>query len=304
LLNLKTLKVEWPTVSLILATYLGWLAVVSLGNTLNPAIWIICIALLTTLFMSITHEVVHGHPTRNLKLNQLLILMPLGCVIPYERFRDTHIEHHETGELTDPFDDPESWYVTGNQWRNTSWVLQKLLEFNNTLCGRMMIGPMIGMSKFYINEIALIVQDKNLRPYLIHVWSKHIILCSLLILFILQVTNIPLWQFVCAVYLSVSLLMVRTFLEHQASPDMGERTVVIERNCPLAFLFLYNNLHIVHHQRPGIAWYDLPKTYYNDRENYLALNKSYVYKSYSEIFRKYFFKMKEPVSHPLRQDTL
>ena len=104
--------------------------------------------------MSITHEVVHFHPTRNSIINQLMIVLPIGWSIPFERFRDTHIEHHNTGELTDPFDDPESWYLAHCTWVNRNPVTRALLTFNNTLLGRMLIGPAIGLGRFYVGEIS------------------------------------------------------------------------------------------------------------------------------------------------------
>jgi len=67
----------------------------------------------------------------------------------------------------------------------------------------------------------------------------------------------------------------------------------------LAFLFLNNNYHAVHHMHPHIAWYDLPKQYMDRRSFYLAHNERYVYKGYIEIFWRYLFKAKDPVPHPL-----
>ena len=59
--------------------------------------------------------------------------------------------------------------------------------------------------------------------------------------------------YLLAVYLSFSALMIRTFLEHQAAEDPEARTVIIERGGPFALLFLNNNLHAVHHDRPAVA---------------------------------------------------
>ena len=35
------------------------------------------------------------------------------------------------------------------------------------------------------------------------------------------------------------------------------------------------------------------------RERYLAVNDGYVYRSYGEVFRRYFWRAKDPVPHPL-----
>ncbi len=98
----------------------------------------------------------------------------------------------------------------------------------------------------------------------------------------------------------MSLLKIRTFLEHRAHEEAPGRTVVVERGGGLGFLFLNNNLHIVHHSRPRVAWYQLPALYSAEREAFLARNHGYSYRSYGEIFRRYFVRPKDPVPHPLR----
>ena len=290
--------VELPTLGLILANYLSWFLLVLYGHYFNSLVWILLMGVVTTLNLSIMHEVVHGHPTRNKLLNRLLLIVPIGWIFPFERFRDTHIEHHETGNLTDPFDDPESWYLAQESWTESNGVKKAMLTFNNTLFGRMLIGPIISLGRFYWSELLLMVTNKKLRSYLIGVWAFHTTSILLLMYVIKIVSGVPAWQFAVAVYLGISLLLIRTFLEHQAAEDQSERTVVIEQCCPIAFLFLFNNLHIVHHAQPGVPWYRLPSFYKHNKNNFLTGDNHYMYSSYAEIFRKYFFRAKEPVSHP------
>ena len=117
--------VELPTLGLILANYLSWFLLVLYGHYFNSLVWILLMGVVTTLNLSIMHEVVHGHPTRNKLLNRLLLIVPIGWVFPFERFRDTHIEHHETGNLTDPFDDPESWYLAQDSWAESNGITHR-----------------------------------------------------------------------------------------------------------------------------------------------------------------------------------
>ena len=56
---------------------------------------------------------------------------------------------------------------------------------------------------------------------------------------------------------------------------VGGRTARIEDRGPLAFLFLNNNLHAVHHMHPTAQWYRLPALYRADRARYLACNEGY-----------------------------
>lgn len=295
--------IEWPTITLILGSYGAWILLLFYGEHLHPSIWILLSALNITFFMSITHEVVHGHPTRSKTINRLLILLPIGWSIPFERFERTHLDHHDTEELTDPFDDPESWYVSLPSWIASNFVSRQVLVFNNTLFGRMLIGPLIGLSRFYVGELKTIWKHSDAIVSHLTPWICHLVLCGGMAWAITGHGEVPLWQWVCAVYIGHSILLIRTFLEHQAAPDRSQRTVLIETPCPIAFLFLFNNYHFVHHDQPHIPWYKLPKEYQQKRDQFLAENGAYVYKSYLEIFRKFFFRSKEPVAHPFLRNS-
>ena len=75
--------------------------------------------------------------------------------------------------------------------------------------------------------------------------------------------------------------------------------MIIEDRGPLAFLFLNNNLHVVHHMHPRTPWYRLPQLYFSNREKYLTRNEGYRYDSYAQIFRRHLLRAKDPVPHPL-----
>jgi fatty acid desaturase len=90
----------------------------------------------------------------------------------------------------------------------------------------------------------------------------------------------------CRPIWGLSILKIRTFLEHQAHERSSARTVIIEDRGRLAFLFLNNNLHVVHHMHPKLPWYRLPRIYFNNQEKYLRRNDGYRYASYAEIFRR------------------
>jgi fatty acid desaturase len=112
------------------------------------------------------------------------------------------------------------------------------------------------------------------------------------------------WVYGVAVYLGLALLKIRTFLEHRAHEDVHARTVLIEDRGLLAFLFLNNNLHIVHHMHPGVPWHALPRLYQRHREAYKQTNGAYIYRSYLQVFRHYFLRTKDPVPHPLWQKDM
>jgi fatty acid desaturase len=291
-------RVEWPTVLLIAACYACWFALALLGGGLNPAIWIAGVALLSALYWSLVHEIVHGHPTPNRLVNFALVYVPIGWVYALGRFSDGHLTHHATGELTDPFDDPESWYLAQRDWKDLSVAGRLFLTVNNTLAGRMLIGPIVTLWRMIAGDIALMLRGGESGRSVALAWAIHLPGVVLLAAFLARYSPVPAWQFAAAAYFAISILLIRTFLEHQASEDAGERTVIIEDRGPLAFLFLFNNLHVVHHTRPGLAWYRLPDFYRRHRENFIRRNRGYVYRSYAQVFRRHFLRPKEPVAHP------
>ena len=109
----------------------------------------------------------------------------------------------------------------------------------------------------------------------------------------------PVLAYIAAAYMAYGVLKIRTYLEHRAHDVFRGRTVIVEDRGPLSFLFLNNNLHVVHHMHPKVPWYQLPGVYAARRAHYQRRNEAYVYRSYAQIFRAYLFKVKDPVPHPL-----
>ncbi len=219
-------------------------------------------------------------------------LMPF---VPYVRFKDTHLQHHFDPALTDPYDDPESNYLDPVVWAKTAPLLQRLLRWNNTLAGRMLLGPALGTWIFLRHELTLLRAGEG-RVLL--AWGLHLIGLVPLLLW-LQWVGMPLWAYLLAVYLGTALLKIRTYLEHRAHEAFRARTVVIEDRGPLSYLFLNNNFHVVHHMHPTLPWYELPALYASRRAHYLRRNEAYVYRSYGQIIRQYFWHAKDPVPHPI-----
>ena len=111
--------------------------------------------------------------------------------------------------------------------------------------------------------------------------------------------TVPFWAYFAACWLALSILRVRTFLEHRAHEKTGARSVIIEDRGPLALLFLNNNLHAVHHAHPRLPWYRLPGEYARRRDEFLRRNGGYRYGSYAEVFSRHFLHRKDPVAHPI-----
>jgi fatty acid desaturase len=288
-------NVEWPTLALLLLCYLLWAWATVWLVEVSLALAVVVTALAIAQHSSLTHEAVHGHPFQSERFNEAVTFLSLGLFVPWRRFRDLHLAHHEDAVLTDPYDDPESNYLDPAVWQSLAGWQQSLLRVNNTLGGRMLVGPLIGMAVFLRDDWRLIcVGDRGvLQAWLLHLPGVALVLGWV------GWSPMPVWAYIAAAYAAFSLLKIRTFLEHQAHEHAGGRSVLIADRGPLALLFLNNNLHVIHHMHPRAAWYQLPRLFKENPERYLTRNHGYYYRSYAEVFHRHFWRAKDPVPHPL-----
>ena len=288
--------VEWPTLALVALSYCAWAA----GTTFLSLVWlplgIVTTAIAIAMHSSLQHEVIHGHPVANRTIAQALVFPSIILVIPYLRFRDTHLAHHQDALLTDPYDDPESNYLDPSVWGKLPWIVQVLLNFNNTLFGRLLVGPAVSQVSFMLGDWRKMRAGDT---SVLRGWLWHVPALVPVVLWLIYVAEMPFLAYLLSAYAAISILKIRTFLEHQAHIKARGRTVVVEDRGFLAFLFLNNNLHVVHHMHPRVPWYRLPEMYFANRERYLLRNEGYLYNSYGEVFRLHLFKAKDPVPHPI-----
>ena len=287
--------VEWPTAALLIGCYLLWGLATFFHGMLGPLFFVILVAPLITLHSSLQHEAAHGHPTRIAALNEALVSLPLGLLFPYRRFKSLHLRHHNDSALTDPYDDPESFYYAIADWQKLPAPIQKLLDLNNTFAGRFLIGPAMMAVGFLASDVRL---ARSGDPQIISAWLRHLVGGALVIGWVVGVCGVPFWLYAASAYLGLSILNIRTFAEHQAHETAGGRTAIVEASPLFGLLFLNNNLHFVHHENPRVPWYSLPALYRANRAAFLAANESYSFKGYGEMIRRYFFRAKTPVPHP------
>ena len=146
-------ETEWPTLGVLGGCYLLWLGVTAFHAELGHWLAVPLLMLILAQHSSLQHEALHGHPFHQGWLNELTVFPALGLWLPYRRFRDLHLKHHRVPTLTDPHDDPESFYLPLTRWRLVGPSLSALLTFNNTLCGRMLIGPALAVTSFLATEL-------------------------------------------------------------------------------------------------------------------------------------------------------
>lgn len=294
-------RIEWPTLWVMVFCYAIWGISTTILYEISAILSFIFLTLSVTLHSSLQHEVIHGHPLPNRWLSETLVFPAVGLLVPYERFKDTHLKHHYDPNLTDPYEDPETNYLDPKVWNNLSRPIQRILLFNSTLFGRILIGPAISLLVLGLDDYR---HARSGDWSITRAWILHLVGIIPVLAWVWLVGSIPLWLYVVSAYLGFGLLKIRTYLEHRAHEQPRGRTVVVDDRGPLAFLFLNNNFHLVHHMQPEVPWYKLPKLFDANRERYLQRNEGYQYKNYLEIFRRYFFTRKDPVPHPLWENVM
>ena len=298
----KFQSVEWATVALIAVCYAAWLGAGLLWAT---AWWIISLpimAVAAAFHSSLQHEAIHNHPTENAQVNEALIWLPLQLIFPFRRYRDLHLAHHRDIHLTDPLEDPESYYWPLEAYTAMRPVMKRVFAINNTMLGRLVLGPWLTLFGFARTEWGRVMRRE---PGVLRSWLHHGVAVAVSLAIITFVFGMPLWVYgLCVIYPSMAIIAMRAYAEHQAAENVGERSAVVETNPALSLLYLNNNLHIVHHASPGTAWYDIPSLYRERQQQYLAANGNYRFHGYRDVWRRFAFSVKQPVYHPLaRRDV-
>lgn len=293
-------RVEWPTVILAGSIYAAWAAAMAAaGLGLAPIwVWAPVVAWCVAWQTSLQHEVIHGHPTPSAGLNRWIAGPPLTLWLSYSRYRALHLRHHVDERLTDPLDDPESFYVTEEAWRRAGRLRRAWLWSLNTLAGRLVLGPVWTVARFAASEAAAIRRGVRGRA---GAWLRHALQAGAIAVLVDVALGVPVWLYVLAVvWPATSLMLLRSFAEHRPAADPAHRSAIVESRGPLAWLFLSNNLHALHHERPGLPWFVLPKIYRANREAVLARNAGYRLAGYAEVARRWLLTPRDHPRHPGR----
>jgi fatty acid desaturase len=206
------MRVEWPTLLLIFACYAAWLAALFLLPQISVLAAIVLCTLCIALHSSLQHEVTHGHPFNERRLGEVLVFGSLNLVIPYLRFRDTHLAHHMDARLTDPYEDPESNYLDPAVWRTLPRWAQRVLSSTTRFWAAWRSGRWWGRS-LHGDGLAA---DPRGRPG----GAARLALAPAGVVAVI----LP-WcpcrpcrsgPTLLSAYLGLSILKIRTFLEHQA----------------------------------------------------------------------------------------
>ena len=288
--------VEMPTVAIALLAYGGWLTVTRMYG-LWP-LWIVAplTAVLLTLHGSLQHEIVHGHPTRSGWINRLLAIVPLSLWLPYDSYRASHLAHHIDERLTDPLDDPESWYWTAHDWRSLAPLTRGMVRISQTLAGRVTVGAFWAIGRYLRAEWrAILANRKGVRA----MWVEHLLWCIPVVVWVKVVCGMPLWIYLLTMAIpGTSITLIRSFAEHRARPSVRTRIAIVEGSWILGPIFLFNNLHSLHHEAPWIPWYQYPGRYQQMRARLIAENGGLVYRTYFDVARRFLLRAHDSPLHP------
>lgn len=291
-------KEEAPTWALLGLCYAVWAAALWFHDTIGFFPFAVSSALSVALHLSLQHEALHGHPTRSAALNEALVFPSLNGLIPFRRFRDTHLRHHCDERLTDPLDDPETWYLAEREALRLSPLWRLVMNANRSIAGRLVLGPPLGVFGMWRADW------REGGPRIRGAYLRHAAAATIVFGYVWGVCGVnPLVYLAAAAWPGMAIIMLRAYCEHRAAEAFPERTVVVEAEPFFQLMFLNNNLHAVHHAYPNVAWYRLPEIWRRERDEILARNGDYRFAGYFEIIRRWLFRAKEPLAHPhLRRD--
>ncbi len=292
-------RYEGPTWVLAVLIYAAWIALTLLHARL--AWWVVLPlgAIITAWHASLQHETIHAMARVPRVVRTCLAWPPLGLGYPYALYHREHRKHHRNEIITDPVCDPETFYHSAAQWRRYHPLLRAIFLANQTLAGRITIGAPLRLWSLAAGELRRLRSGdrSNVRD-----WIFHALAVALLFAYVCGIAHMPWWQYVVLIALpGLSLSMLRSFIEHRAADEPGHRTAIVENDFPFGLLFLYNNLHAVHHHAPSLPWYKIRRRWLSGRDEILARNGNFHLPGYRAVARRWLF---SPVFVPLHDGDM
>lgn len=289
-------RTECPTWLLIGTIYSAWFGTALHARCLGLPATVSLLCIISAWYLSLQHELIHGHPTRFAWVNALFGFTPLAVWSPYAIYRRSHLEHHATSELTDPKLDPESHFVSAVAWQRANSLVRLLFVVRTTFVGHVLIGPAFGVASCARDSWRKIGNGDFGEA---SIWIAHLLMLAKLVAWLKTACGISAPLFIGGVgYPALCIASIRSFREHRYHPDPACRTVVNLAALPWRALFLNNNFHAVHHHLPGVPWYALGVVYRSRADDYQRNNGGYVVHGYRQWLRQFALTPRSNVVHP------
>jgi fatty acid desaturase len=285
-------KIEKKTFKLAILIYLGWLTVTLLSFYLPYLISIPLISIILVLHSGIRHETFHGHPTDNEEVNYLIGFLPLNIFTNYGVDKRNHIRHHQV-ELTSINDPASEYYDSAVISQLSNWQVL-LLDFNNTLIGRVFFGGLVSTAKMIKSETDLLINGdlSSLKDIIFHVIG--IILVFSWLKFFAGMTLLE--YVVLFVYPSSMIIQFKKFTDHQYHKSETKRTNIVESNKFTNFLYLNQNYHAVHHHIPTKPWHELVDVYELKKLDF-NWTSGYIYKGFFDVVKNFLLNRKDQIQN-------
>ena len=293
---MPTARSDWPTWAVLVAVYGGWLVLTWHAAALPW--WVVLVAggWLTAWHGSLQHEAIHGYPTRSPRLNAALVWLPIGLWMPYAIYRESHERHHAAAHLTDPDTDPESFYVSPEDWARMGRPRRAVHFVNQTLAGRLCIGPAFIAGRFWLEEARRLLRGDFAHA---RTWAGHVVGVALVIAWTAGVCGLSIAAYVALfAWPGLSLTLLRSFAEHEPAAEADRRTVIVQSGLFGSLLYLNNNLHAVHHAFPGLPWHAIPAARRAHRDMFAGPEGPRVHRGYAAIARRYLLRPRDYPVHP------
>ena len=286
---------EWRTIAVIVAVYGLTILTVMRHEVLTPWLTIPFLSVLGAWHLSMQHETIHGHPFRRQWINDVIGSIPVTLWIPYLCFKRDHIEHHHS-DLTHPGLDNESYYVSPEAWASAGPIRRAAYWANRTILFRMFVWTIVSTVTYLWAQIRLMLRGNKQTWFAM---AAHVVGLVAVVYFVRSVAGMPLWQFALGTTYGGRILnAIRPFPEHKYQAGVETRTAMVMAGQFMSLLMLNNNLHVAHHEQPGVAWYEVPNLSARVNAVERAREAGLLYEGgYAEVFRKFSFK---PMGAPVR----
>ena len=288
-------RAEWRTLLVVAAVYGLTVLTVVRYEVLTPWLAIPMLGVLGAWHLSMQHEVLHGHPFKNQFLNDVLGGIPVTLWIPYLAFKKDHHEHH-LSDLTNPALDNESYYVSQEQWDKAGKIRRAAWTANRTILFRMFVWTIVSTITYVLSVLKRAVRNEKSDRLAV---VLHVVGVAFVV-YLVSLSSMPLWQFALGTLYGGRILnAIRPFPEHKYQSGVETRTAMIMAGPFMSLLMLNNNLHVAHHDEPGVPWYGYHKLMNRVNAVERARDAGLLYEGgYAEVFRKFSFK---PVDSPVRE---
>jgi len=202
--------------------------------------------------------------------------------------------------LTEPGIDPESNYIDDAAWRRLSRFVRPMWVAQRTVLGRFLLGPAMVIVPTWLDIVRRPLRHDFSQS---RSWSVHLILVCAMLFALDRYAGIgPLRYLLTIGYPALGLAMLRSFYEHRPALEAPHRVVINEAGLFWRILYLNNNYHAVHHERPDLPWYLVRRFYLQHRAEVLKRNGGFMISGYLSLMGRYALTTVDSPIHPVQAD--